>query len=173
VSPKIPPRASGSKIGERATPKNGRTTRPAAPGGVSVASSIRAENSRPTMSRSQTVRPPEVERPAAYVHVPSKTPWVLQRLASGLNSRAISTMNIVVPYMSIVSPGSRTPALSASAQASIVPATTGVPSGIPVAAAPRTWTRPTTSSDHANRGKSTPGTTSAAQSAAHAAVFMS
>jgi hypothetical protein len=42
---------------------------------------------------------------------------------------------MVLPYMSMSSPGSRTPTLSASAQASTVPATTGVPAGNPVASA--------------------------------------
>ncbi|HEY7049138.1 MAG TPA: hypothetical protein VH373_18105 [Jatrophihabitantaceae bacterium] len=37
------------------------------------------------------------------------------------------TRNMVVPYMSMRSPGAATPTLTASAQASIVPATTGVP----------------------------------------------
>ncbi len=40
-----------------------------------------------------------------------------------------------MPYMTIVSPGSRTPALTDSAQASTVPAVTGVPARSPVAAA--------------------------------------
>jgi hypothetical protein len=44
-------------------------------------------------------------------------------------------MKMVEPYISIMSPESSTPTLSASAAASMVPAITGVPCARPVAAA--------------------------------------
>lgn len=54
--------------------------------------------------------------------------------------------------MIIRSPSSRTPALKASAQASTVPAHTGVPAGRPVSAAACAVTVPITSSAQASRG---------------------
>ena len=68
------------------------------------------------------------------------------------------------PYMIIRSPGSRTPTLNASAKASIVPATTGVPAARPVVCAACWWTLPMTSPGHANRGKGIGSQISVAQS---------
>ena len=57
-------------------------------------------------------------------------------------------VKMVEPYIIIMSPGSSTPTLSASAAASMVPAMTGVPSAArsPRAAARVTW--PAISVDH-------------------------
>ena len=60
--------------------------------------------------------------PAARLYVLRNMPAVLQRPGWGFGLATTSTMNIVVPYMSIRSPGWSTPTLAASAQASIVPA---------------------------------------------------
>ncbi len=43
----------------------------------------------------------------------------------------VATRKSVVPYISMRSPGPCAPTLSASVQASMVPATTGVPAGMP------------------------------------------
>ena len=51
-------------------------------------------------------------------------------------------MKMVEPYISIMSPASSTPTLSASAAASMVPTMTGVPSASPVSAAARAVTWP-------------------------------
>jgi hypothetical protein len=64
----------------------------------------------------------------------------------------ICTRNMVEPYISIRSPGCRTPTENASAYASTVPAITGVPTGNPVAAAAVSWTAPTASLGHTNLG---------------------
>jgi len=81
------------------------------------------------------VSAPDVAIPAATVRLPGATPAVSQSAGSGDAPGATWTTNIVVPYASIVSPGATTPAPSASAHASIVPAATGVPAGIPASSA--------------------------------------
>ena len=58
---------------------------------------------------------------------------------------------MVVPYIIIASPGSRTPALAASLQASIVPIASGLPTGMSVASAPSAVTNPATSPASATR----------------------
>lgn len=80
---------------------------------------------------------------------------------------ATCTAKSVEPYISMRSPGSRTPTLSASAQASIVPAKTGVPGRSPVAAAAAAVTAPTCSPGQTSLGSGQPGSTSATQSSAH------
>jgi hypothetical protein len=72
----------------------------------------------------------------------------------------------VVPYMTIVSPTAPTPTLAASAQASIVPAITGMPSGSPVSRAARPCTVPATSPGQSSRGSARPGATSSDHSCA-------
>ena len=68
------------------------------------------------------------------------------RLAVGM------MMKIVDPYIIIMSPGDSTPTLTASAAASIVPASTGVPAARPVSAAAAGVTSPAISEDHNNSG---------------------
>ena len=119
------------------------------------------------------MRPPDGDRPAANVGAPRVRPIVYQSADRGRGSAATWTMNIVVPYISIVSPGSWTPTLKASTQASTEPATRGVPWGMPDTAAPAAWTLPTTSSDQASRGSARPGAISAVQSVAQPAAAMS
>src|ERR1700760_2293753 len=64
----------------------------------------------------------------------------------------IWTRNIVEPYISIWSPGWRTPTENASEYASTVPATSGVPAGTPVASEAAAVTVPTTSPGQTRRG---------------------
>ena len=66
--------------------------------------------------------------------------------------------------MTIRSPSARTPAASDSAQASIVPAMTGVPEGIPVSAAAAGVTTPAGSPGQSRRGSSRPGAICSAHS---------
>jgi hypothetical protein len=79
------------------------------------------------------------------------------------NPARFCTKNIVDPYISIRSPGWRTPALNASAQASTVPAVTGVPVNNPVVSAAAAVTVPTTSPGHASRSSATSPVSSLAQ----------
>ena len=66
---------------------------------------------------------------------------------------ALSMMvKMVEPYMIIMSPGARTPAESASAAASMVPAITGVPAASPVSSAAAAVTSPAISPDHNSAG---------------------
>jgi hypothetical protein len=76
-------------------------------------------------------------------------------------------MNIVDPYISITSPGRRTPALSASNHASMEPVTTDVPGRRPVSAAARARISPTVSPGQTNRGSGTGADSMLAQSSAH------
>src|SRR5258707_4436381 len=91
-------------------------------------------------------------------------PAVLHKEGYTSASRCTSTKNSVVPYMSIISPGSLTPTLSASDQASIVPAATGIPAGRPVSAAADGVTRPATSEGQSSLGSAKPGAISPAHS---------
>lgn len=79
----------------------------------------------------------------------------------------------MVPYISMMSPGSRTPTPAASAQASMVPVVTGRPTGRPVAAAASGVMRPTTSVGQANSGSRRPGATDSAQSMAQSRAIRS
>ena len=90
--------------------------------------------------------------PAASVWLPGSTPQVAHSSGCAAKPRVTWTRNIVEPYMSIRSPGRRTPTLNASAHASIVPAQTGVPAGRPVSAAAAAVTCPAISAGHARRG---------------------
>jgi hypothetical protein len=96
-----------------------------------------------------------------------------QRLGFAWVSVNTSTMDMVVPYMSIMSPGSRTPTLIASDQGSMVPAATGVPAGIPVTSAAAVVASPATSDGHSSRGSARPGATSLAHSSIQRFSFMS
>ena len=66
-------------------------------------------------------------------------------------------MKTVEPYISIVSPAPRTPTLSASAAASMVPKVTGVPGASPVSPPPRSVTCPAISADQPSRGSMSSG----------------
>src|SRR5258706_14805079 len=118
---------------------------PSAPTGTPAAAFVNSSNPAPVRSASQAVIAPEVAIPAARLYVPSYAPTVLHSDGDGCGWAATLTRNIVVPYMSMRSPGSLTPTLTASAQASMVPATTGTPAGRPVSAAPSPVTVPLTS----------------------------
>ena len=58
-----------------------------------------------------------------------KSQGAYHRRGSRTRSPVIMMMKMVEPYMSIMSPASSTPTLSASAAASTVPTMTGVPGG--------------------------------------------
>ena len=64
----------------------------------------------------------------------------------------------MVPYISMRSPGSVAPTLTASVHASMVPMHTGMPDGSPEASAASTLTRPTTSPGQRRGGNSSSGT---------------
>ena len=70
----------------------------------------------------------------------------------------------------MTSPGLLTPTLADSANASTVPAHTGMPSGSPVSAAPRSLIRPATSHGSTTRGRASPGAISSAHSSIHRRV---
>jgi hypothetical protein len=121
----------------------------------------------PERSRSQASSVPEVASPAASEKLPSRTPAVLQSDSSRSGSAVTALRKSVEPYITIRSPASRTPAASDSAQASIVPAITGVPAGMPVAAAPSRVTTSAGSPGQSSRGSSSPGAICSAHSSIH------
>jgi len=106
--------------------------------------------------------------PAASVRVPGSVPAVVHSLSWTTSSSVTMTKNIVEPYMSSRSPGRRAPALTASAQASTVPAQTGVPAGMPVASAAASVTLPITSAGQASVGERMCCAIAAARSACQA-----
>jgi hypothetical protein len=75
--------------------------------------------------------------------------------------------NSVVPYITIMSPGATTPALIASAAASIVPAVTGVPAINPVSTAAAGVTPPAISADQSSRGSLSGSTIGSAKRPSH------
>ena len=165
VRPQITPRAFGSLMGLRSPAKYGRTMRPSDPGGTPEASSESSEKGLPSaIFLTHSVSAPDVAMPPARTLVPENGPAVLQRFDDGRGSPTISMVRAVVPYMTIRSPGSRTPTLAASDQASTVPVTTGMPSGSPVASAASRVTSPATSAGQRSSGSSRPGATSSAHS---------
>ena len=111
------------------------------PGGAASASAAsaleggRGARSRASSSRNQRVSVPEVARPAIEACRPGKSQGAYQSRASRTGAPVSSMMKTVEPYISIMSPGARTPTLTASAAASTVPTVTGVPSARPVSAA--------------------------------------
>lgn len=76
---------------------------------------------------------------------------------TGIGWAVGTIMNIVVPYCRNIRPGTDSPTLTPSAQASIVPAVTGMPAGRPVAAAASSVTTPARSPDQTSLGISSPG----------------
>lgn len=75
----------------------------------------------------QVIRLPEVDMPPARVSTSCSTPAVVHSCRCAWTFSSICTKNMVEPYISMKSPGWRTPALNPSAQASTVPALTGIP----------------------------------------------
>jgi hypothetical protein len=96
------------------------------------------------LSRNQRVNAPVVDMPPSMLYRPGSANAVAHIRGSGTGSPVTWMKNIVVPYMTIMSPGSTTPTLTASAAASIVPAVTGVPAFSPVSAAAVEVTSPAT-----------------------------
>ena len=103
---------------------------------------------------SQSTRSPADDIPAATEYVPGTRPEPDQRPSCATRRATVWMKKSVDPYITIVSPTSRQPALYASASASIVPASTGVPARSPVAVAASVCSSPTTSPGHASRGRS-------------------
>src|SRR5579862_3550709 len=131
--------------------------RPLAPGGVKAASASTSFHAGPpTSERTHSVKLPAVDIPAASVRVPISTPCVVQSSGLAVVVSPTRTMKIVDPYITIRSPSARTPTLNASAQASMVPATTGVPGGSPVSSAAAVLTTPTCWLGQASGGGGTP-----------------
>jgi len=85
----------------------------------------------------------------------------------------VATRNIVVPYISMRSPTSWAPTLTASVQASIVPVMTGVPSGRPVRAAAAVVTVPAISPAQRSGGCSTVPANRCHQGSCHRSPSMS
>ena len=77
---------------------------------------------------------------------------------------------MVEPYISMASPSSTTPTLTASAPASVVPQMTGVPAARPVSAAAAAVTYPTTWVVEVMRGKVSLGQTRRQNSSFHSMV---
>ena len=82
-------------------------------------------------------------------------------------------VKMVEPYISIISPGSRTPTLIASAAASIVPTITGVPGASPVSSAACLVTVPAISVVQAISGRRSSSVMSGARASLHARLSMS
>ncbi len=95
---------------------------------------------------------PDVAIPPAMSYIPGRTYPVAHIRSSGIGRSVTRMKNSVVPYITIRSPGSVTPTLSASAAASTAPAVTGVPALSPVSSAPRSLTVPAISVDHIRSG---------------------
>jgi hypothetical protein len=153
VRPDTTPRACGSNTGVRSPAKYGSISKPSLPGGTAPASAINSSNGAPpVIDCNHSMSVPAVDVPAASAKLPQSTPAVVHNVGSGRYSSMIWTRNIVDPYISIRSPGCRTPAENASEYASTVPATTGVPTATPVASAASGRTVPTTSLGQTNLG---------------------
>ena len=105
---------------------------------------------------------PDLAVPPARLRVPGNAPTVPHR--AGLVSRCgtVWTRNSVVPYISMRSPTPCAPTLTASAHASIVPVTTGMPTGRPVVTAASADTVPAASPSQRSGGSSIPGATTRA-----------
>src|SRR5665647_1565303 len=98
--------------------------------------------------------------PPARLWVPSNAPTVPHMSSLVTRSGTVAIRNIVVPYMSIRSPGFCASTLTASDQASIVPVMTGTPARIPAISRPVT---PARSPGQRSAGRSRPGATCSAQ----------
>ena len=107
---------------------------------------------------------PDVASPAIEACSPSKSHGAYHIRASETRSGACKMMNMVEPYISIMSPFRVTPTESASAAASMVPAVTGVPAFSPVSTAASLVTAPAISPDQSSLGNLSRGTMSPASS---------
>ena len=88
------------------------------------------------------------------------------RLATG--STVVATRKVVVPYISIRSPGEAASTLTASAQASMVPVMTGIPARRPgTSRVIALCTVPAASLAQRSSGSSRPGPTRSAHSGCH------
>jgi len=104
---------------------------------------ITQKDTREALSLARSaVSAPDVAMPAAKVRVPRRMPAVSHSSGVGVALSTTSSMNMVVPYEIMRSPRRLTLTLNASAHASIVPATTGVPAGMSVARAAALVTSP-------------------------------
>src|SRR5581483_3415840 len=103
-------------------------------------------------------------RPAAALNASGSTLRVVQVDGWRWGTAPWRIRNRVEPYCSMRLPGFLTPALTASAHASTVPATTGTPARSPVVEAAGGVTVPTTSEGHRSGGSGSPGTTESTHS---------
>jgi hypothetical protein len=111
---------------------------------------------------------PEVAIPPDTLGWPGCVPTVVHIPGTAVGSAVGTIMNIVVPYCKNIRPGTDSPTLTPSAQASMVPAVTGMPAGRPVAAAASGVTTPAWSPDHSRRGMARPGASRSHHSGIHA-----
>src|SRR5215212_10679439 len=131
---------------------------PSEPGGTLEASCVSSAKDRLSDSfLTHSVSAPDVAMPPARTSVSERGPAVLQRFGDGSGLPTISMVSAVVPYMTIRSPGSRTPMLAASDQASTVPVATGIPAGSPVVSAASCVISPAISAASAGPGAPDPG----------------
>ncbi|MNT53919.1 hypothetical protein D3C72_1910390 [compost metagenome] len=96
--------------------------------------------------------------PAARLNCPSYAPATVHTRGSGVGWSCTRTKKVVLPYITIRSPGATAPTLIASLSASTAPTATGVPTDRPVAAAACVLISPAISSDQAGRGSASSGT---------------
>ena len=162
-------------MGVRSPEKWGRHRRPLAPLGLASAARTSSSQVAPgvSSSRNHLINVPEVASPAIEACSPGAIHGAYQSRGSRSGRPVTWMMNTVEPYMSIISPGARTPTLTASAAASIVPTVTGVPSARPVSAAAAAVTPPAISVDHISRGSRSSGRISGARSAVQSSRFTS
>ena len=96
--------------------------------------------------------------PPASVKEPGTMPEVGHMVRLTIGSSVVATRKVVVPYISIRSPGRVASALTASAQASMVPLITGIPVRSPGTSAVTSGpTTPADSPAQRSRGSSRPG----------------
>ena len=169
------PLARVSWMGVRSPEKCGKHSRPLAPFGLASAAVTNSSQVAPTASwsRNQRMSVPDVARPAIEAWRPGAIHGAYHSRGSRIGRSVTSMMNIVEPYISIISPGDWTPTLTASAAASIVPTMTGVPWARPVSDAAAGVTPPAISVDHASRGNRSSGRMSGARSAVQSRRFTS
>src|SRR5258705_3561320 len=108
---------------------------------------------------------PDVAIPPARLRVPRNAPTVphIDGVVSGRST--VAMRNMVLPYISIRSPGFCASTLTASVHASIEPVITGTPAAMPATGSRVT---PATSSAHESGGSSTLGATRSAHRRAQA-----
>ena len=105
------PRARGSKIGVRSPAKYGSTTSPSLPAGTAAASSASASTSSCARPANQSISSPADDIPAATEYVPGARPEPAHSPSCATGCATVWMKKSVDPYITIVSPTSRQPAL--------------------------------------------------------------